>query len=114
MTIFENVVYIDIAGNLYAIDIYSGDKLWKIEDIGYCTHSPVVDENAKRIYVTAWDGPNLITAVDFNGKILWCGNPKDPDIYWPYKVEIIEKDIYVYTEQATCRFDESGKLDVYK
>lgn len=122
--IYNENVYIEVQGALYALDIYTGKELWNEITVGSIKH-PVIDTDGT-IYCSGYYGP-FITAISDDGKIKWQlnSNPKDEDnnkIYWPYDIIINEDTIYVMFDGTQnpnincCSFDKkTGELiEIFK
>jgi hypothetical protein len=108
-TIHNNRVLIEVGGELYSMDIYTGKRLWKVGNVGASSHAPVVDSKNGAIYVTGYYGP-FITAVTQAGKLKWQRDFEDGDLYWPYAVTVKAEGIIVKAEGTVSTFDRDGKL----
>jgi len=79
-----------------AVDFFDGSIVWEIRsdelDVG---GSPcyAVDEEGT-LYISGYydAGP---TAVSLDGEVLWRAGVSDSDVYWPYKIQVKEKNILV-------------------
>ncbi len=108
--LYEDMLLIAIQGEVYSLDIYTGDILWHVYG-GAGGMAPVIDNSSKVIYMAGYyDG--TVTAISLQGSILWTEYlPKD--IYWPYNITISNNVIIVYCENAICSYDkEGGAVDI--
>ena len=84
-------IYIEVAGKLYAMNIKTGEEIFKPIIVGV-TEIPVLD-NEGNIYCTGYYGP-LLTKISPSGEIKWQIEDIE-DIMWPGKPYIEGEYIYV-------------------
>lgn len=88
-------------GSVVALDIQTGDVLWKNADFG---GSPAGEEACLitkdgTAFVTGYFGPDVII-IDANGNTKWFVDQFSPDLFWPYQVEIAEGQLVIYYESG--------------
>jgi outer membrane protein assembly factor BamB len=108
-TVQDNRVLIEVGESLYSIDIYTGKRLWEVENVGASFQAPVVDPKNGAIYVTGYYEP-FLTTVTQEGKIKWQIDFTDEEIYLPYAVTMKADSIIVKAERGQFVFDRDGKL----
>lgn len=90
-TIANDMVYIEVSANLYALELQTGREKWGNVLVG-STPAPVVDEDGV-IYCAGYYGP-FITAVYPDGGIKWQVDDLD-QYYWPYEIMLKDNKVYV-------------------
>lgn len=108
-TIHNSSLLIEVGSVLYSIDIYNGQRLWKVDNVGSSAHAPVIDSKDQIIYVTGFYGP-FITAVTQEGKLKWQKDFTDDDMYWPYDTTVKADSIVVKADGTESTFDRDGNL----
>jgi hypothetical protein len=111
-TIWNNTVYIEVEGNLYAADLYTGAIKWKDVGVG-ATDAPVVDQDGT-IYCSGFYGPD-ITAITQDGKIKWQHDSCDVDLCHPSEITLKDGLIYIgydsiEEDKDCCVLDKNGKI----
>jgi outer membrane protein assembly factor BamB len=91
----DGVIYVEVYGDLYAIDKNTGNELWGQVAVG-ATQTPVVDKDGT-IYCIGYYGP-FITAISPEGSTKWTRNYQE--IYWPYEIYLSDSKIYVRYESS--------------
>lgn len=112
-TVYNYRVLVEAVYDLYAIDQYTGNILWDVQDVGACG-APLVDTEGN-IYVTGYFGP-FMTAVTQDGKVKWQKNFEE--FGWTTNPRIVDDYILVdahkwtgYDEHdVTCTLDKNGNL----
>ena len=112
-TIAHENVYVEVYGNLYVFNLYTGEKLWDEVYVGFSAHAPVVDE-LKTIYCTGFYNP-FITVINPNGNIKW--QHEYTDKYWPFKLTLEDGLIVVEydgsdngEEGGVIKYDKDGNI----
>lgn len=108
-TVQDNRVLIEVGESLYSIDIYTGKRLWEVENVGVSFQAPVVDSKNGAIYVTGYYEP-FLTAVTQEGKTKWQIDFAEEETYLPYAVTVKGDSIIVKAERGEFVFDREGKL----
>lgn len=95
------MIYNSIKG-LYMIDLETGEVLWNRtgEELGlYGNLCYAVDENGT-MYLAGYLGKDII-GVSLDGDILWRNDAEYSDIYWPYRIRVMDDEVIVDYESGT-------------
>ena len=95
------MIYNSIKG-LYMIDLETGEVLWNrtSEELGlYGSLCYAVDENGT-MYLAGYLGTDII-GVSLDGDILWRNDAEYSDIYWPYRIRVMDDEVVVDYESGT-------------
>jgi outer membrane protein assembly factor BamB len=65
----DDILYIVVSGDLYTINVNTGEVYWSVEEVGHSSVAPLVDEDGQ-IFTIGQYTP-YITAIDSQGKIIW-------------------------------------------
>ncbi len=101
----EKMVYYVCAGDLNALDKYTGETIWKTKNVG-ASNSIVYDK--ENIYLSGYYGPNLMVISKKDGKVLHRNN--DEEFGWVYDLKLQGKEVVLYYDLP----DEGGikKIDI--
>lgn len=95
------MIYNSVKG-LYMIDLETGEVLWNrtSEELGlYGSLCYAVDENGT-MYLAGYLGTDII-GVSLDGDILWRNDAEYSDIYWPYRIRVMDDEVVVDYESGT-------------
>ncbi|MBQ7033376.1 MAG: PQQ-binding-like beta-propeller repeat protein [Clostridia bacterium] len=82
-----NAVYLSAHGSFYALDVFTGELKWKVNDVG--ASNSIVFDAYGNVYISGYYGPNVM-AVSSNGNLLY--READASYGWVDTLEI-EGDI---------------------
>lgn len=101
----ENLVYYVCDGDLNALDKYTGERIWKTENVG-ASNSIIYDK--ENIYLSGYYGPNLAVISKKDGKKLYIND--DEEFGWVYGLKLQGKEVVLYYDLP----DEGGikKIDI--
>lgn len=102
----DRCAYIEVAGTLYALDLFTGEELWTVDQIGAIS-VPFIDEQG-RIYCAGYYGP-FLTVINPDGSIKYRNNSIFYEGYqydWPLNIFVKEGQVYV-----PCSILEMPDLD---
>lgn len=100
---FEDRYYYVENGALIALDVVTGEMLWKNVEFGGCAIASVVTEEGT-VYACGYYGPDFFAA-DKNGKTLKVIDSLNQDYYWAYKLELKDKDTVCVTLEGSPQGD---------
>lgn len=110
------VMIINTDRTICMLELFTGELLWEKENDNIGLGGSICYDVSQDgiVYCSGYydDGP---MAIDVNGNVLWRATPNDPDIYWPYDIEVLDNgDIEVTyaggntDENTVVVFDKNG------
>lgn len=94
----DNRYYLVQDGAVIALDLQSGNIVWKNEDFGGSGTGIALGENA--IYLCGQYGPDFY-AISYDGVTLSRIESFDPEYYWASEIELSDKQATVYLHGGT-------------
>ena len=108
LIIRDDILYIVVSGDLYTINVNTGEVYWSVEDVGHSSVAPLVDDEGK-IFTIGQYTP-FISAVDSEGIIMW--QVRDEEFWGVNSIEFEGDSLVIECLAGTCRFSKSGdRLD---
>lgn len=95
------MIYNSVMG-LYMINLETGEVLWNrtSEELGiYGSLCYAVDKNGT-MYLAGYLGTDII-GVSMDGDVLWRNDAEYDDIYWPYRIRVLDEEVVVDYESGT-------------
>lgn len=78
------------------LDVYTGEELWRNEDLGFYAAGVLIGENGK-VYIHGYEGSGLLV-MDMEGKTVQDINELDPDLAWPFDMAWEDGKIILHFE----------------
>lgn len=105
----DDILYIVVSGTLYTINVDTGEVYWSVENVGYSSVAPLVDDDGK-IYMVGQYTP-YISVVDANGNMLW--QERDKELNGSAEIRIDNGTLLVNCLKGTFRYSKDGeRLDL--
>ena len=106
--IIDDILYIVVSGDLYTINVNTGEVYWSVEDVGQSSVAPLVDDEGK-IFTIGQYTP-FISAVDSEGTIIW--QVRNEEFWAANSIEFEGDSLVIECLAGTFRFSKSGdRLD---
>ncbi|MCD7893286.1 MAG: S8 family serine peptidase [Erysipelotrichaceae bacterium] len=99
----DNVYYIVEDRQVIALDVSSGNVLWKSEQKVGAGNGFAFGDDA--IYLCGYYGPDFI-AISYSGDTLYEIGTFDDNYSWPYKIEVKNDKAYVYMEGNSIDYND--------
>ncbi|MEA1974173.1 MAG: PQQ-binding-like beta-propeller repeat protein [Bacillota bacterium] len=106
VAVVKDKIYIVVSGELNALDINTGQVLWKSVFVGLQSHPPRVSEDG-HIYVTGIYGP-FLTSINKEGIVEW--QVELEEMAWSFDVAICNNYILVEWSGGIAVFDKDGNM----
>lgn len=93
-TVEEEIVYIGVSGNVYALNLENGDIVWETTKTGSTT-SPLIFEDA--VYISDFESA-LLTSINKNSGVVNWSLSNNSNLLWPVKTWIWKNSVIVACE----------------
>lgn len=102
----KDKIYINVGGNIIALDLETGEQLWKNNNSSGASTCSVIDEN-DTLYIMGYYGPHL-HVIDNNGNTIKMIESFDDNLYWPYEAKLSDDILtikYASDDNASIEVD---------